>query len=244
MRAALISDIHGNFVALEAVLADIEQARPDLIVCLGDVIESGPQPREVLARLQAIGAQTILGNTDERVLHPQPYDPPTERARRSAEIEAWNVALLTPADRAFLASFQATITLELAPGTHLLCFHGSPRSNTEVILATTPESELDLMLAGCDALVLAGGHTHTQLLRRYRQQVIVNPGSVGLPFELRPGGDFRPPWAEYALVEAAPGGLRIDLRRVRLDVAAVVQAAHTSGMPHAASWAEAWERHP
>lgn len=242
MRAALLSDIHGNLVALDAVLADLERAQPDTIICLGDVVENGPQPREVLARLRDIGAHTVLGNTDERVLHPQPYDPPTERARRSATIEAWNVSLLTPEDRSFLASFRATVTLELAPGMTVLCFHGSPRSNTEVILATTPEHDLDLMLAGCEGLVLIGGHTHTQLLRRYRQQLIVNPGSVGMPFELRSGGDYRPPWAEYALVEASPAGLRIDLRRVALDVAAVVRAAHVSGMPHADTWSEAWLR--
>ncbi len=242
MRAAVISDIHGNLVALDTVLADIERARPDTIVCLGDVVEAGPQPREVLARLREIDAHTIMGNTDERVLHPQPYTPPTERARRSAEIEAWNVALLTPEDRAFLAGFRATLALELAPGSALLCFHGSPRSNTEVILATTPEHELDLMLAGCDALVLIGGHTHTQMLRRYRQQLIVNTGSVGMPFELGPGGDRRPPWAEYALIEAGPDGLRIDLRRVPLDVAAVIRAAQASGMPHAESWSEPWQR--
>ena len=240
MRIAVISDIHGNLVALDAVLADIDRSRPDALVCLGDVVESGPQPREVLARLRAIGSVNLMGNTDERVLSPRPYEPPNEHARRSAEIEAWCVGLLSDEDRALMRSFQATATLALDRTTSMLCFHGSPRSNVEVIRATTPEADLEPMLAGAGAQVLIGGHTHTQMLRRHREQLIVNTGSVGLPFELVLGGVRRPPWAEYAMVEARDGGLRVDLRRVPIDLVALARAAHASGMPHAAWWLELW----
>lgn len=240
MRIAVISDIHGNLVALDAVLADIDRSRPDALVCLGDVVESGPQPREVLARLRAIGSVNLMGNTDERVLSPQPYEPPNEHARRSAEIEAWCVGLLGAEDRALMRSFQATATLALDHSTRLLCFHGSPRSNTEVIRATTPEAELEPMLADAAAQVLIGGHTHTQMLRRHRTALIVNAGSVGLPFELIPGGVRRPPWAEYAMIEARDGGLRVDLRRVPIDLTALARAARASSMPHTEWWLELW----
>jgi predicted phosphodiesterase len=70
MRIAIISDIHGNMVALDAALADIESEHVDQIVCLGDVAEFGPHPREVLARLRALGCPVIMGNTDERLIDP------------------------------------------------------------------------------------------------------------------------------------------------------------------------------
>src|SRR5437763_1263968 len=102
----------------------------------------------------------------------------------------------------------------------LLCFHGSPRFFHDIIRSTTAEDDLAGMLAGFSATVMAGGHTHGQMLRRYRETIIVNPGSVGLPVERGPGADHarNPPWAEYALVSQENGVLRIELRRVPVDL--------------------------
>lgn len=91
--------------------------------------------------------------------------------------------------------------------------------------------------------MLAGGHTHTQMLRRYRDMLIVNPGSVGLPFEhTRVAGHTRnPPWAEYAVVSYVDGRLGVDLRRTPVDIRAVVRASLDSKMPHMGWWARDWE---
>ena len=98
------------------------------------------------------------------------------------------------------------------------------------------------MLAGYRATVMAGGHSHSQLLRRFGEATLINPGSVGQPIVLeRITGKVRhPAWAEYALVTWQAGNLRIDLRRTPYDTAEVIRTALTSGMPHAKWWVWGW----
>ena len=124
----------------------------------------------------------------------------------------------------------------------MLCFHGSPHSNTDSIVATTPEATLARLLGGVSATVLAGGHTHAPFMRRYQDAVLLNPGSVGFPYEVRDDWHGHPPWAEYAMVDWSAGRLSIELRRVPIDVAGVVQALLQSGMPHADWLAGMWRR--
>lgn len=101
----------------------------------------------------------------------------------------------------------------------LFLFHGTPRSHSEDLLATTPPDQVDEMLAGRRALVFAGGHTHIQMLRQHRGMLLVNVGSVGMPFReySSPAPPVVLPHAEYAIVEIAGGRIRVDLRRLELD---------------------------
>ncbi len=233
MRVALIADIHGNLAALEAVLAAPERDRPDRVVCLGDVASTGPQPRETVERLRALGCPVVMGNADDELLHPETIaldQSGDEQARRIAELDRWCAAQLTPADREYLAAFRPTVELSLGGGATLLCCHGSPRSYNDSIRADTPVDELERLLAGVAATVVAGRHTHQQFLRRHGGVTVINPGSVGL----------NPPWAEYALVGWERGELSVEFRRLPLDGAAVARAALESGMPHAAWWAGHW----
>jgi predicted phosphodiesterase len=241
MRVGLIADIHGNLVALDAVLADLERAQVDHVVCLGDVAW-GPQPRQTLERLRALSYPTIMGNTDDELFHLPSETPTDEGARVTLDIARWCAAQLSPADLAYLRTFQPILELSLGAEHTLLCFHGSPRSFHDIIRSTTAEDDLAGMLAGFSATVMAGGHTHEQMLRRYRETIIVNPGSVGLPVERGPGADQarNPPWAEYALVSQENGVLRIELRRVPVDVGTIVRAIRESGMPHADLYAQDW----
>jgi putative phosphoesterase len=242
MRVAVISDIHGNLPAFEAALADILIQQVDQIVCLGDVAAGGPQPREVIARLRDLNCPVVMGNADEWLLNPQPGEARDEDARRITAIELWGARQLASADLDYVRTFQATVEVQLGDGATLLCFHGSPRSNTDIIRATTPDKDLERMATGYDALVMAGGHTHAQMLRRYKDKIIINPGSVGMPYEAVPttGQVRNPPWAECANVNWSDGRLAIDLRRVPFDAAAVVQVALASGMPHAEWWTGDW----
>ena len=242
MQVALIADLHGNLVALEAVLGDLETQGAEQVVCLGDVAASGPQPRETLARLRALDCPVVMGNADAWLLHPQPVDAQDDNARRFEAIDVWCAAQLAPDDHDYVRSFRPTVEVSLGGGAALLAFHGSPRSNTDAILSTTSEEALERMLVGFNAAVMAGGHTHVPMLRRYRDALLVNPGSVGLPFEqpARTGRERNPPWAEYALVRWVNGGLGVELRRVPVDAGAVIQAARDSDMPHAAWWAADW----
>ena len=232
MKLALISDIHGNLTSFEAVLADLENRPADRIVCLGDVAAFGPQPRECLALLKSLDCPVVMGNTDEFLLDPvlTPEDDPQGFIE---QVELWGAAQLTPADREFLAVFQTTITVDLGGGLELLAFHGSPRSCREIVLATTPDEELEEIFAGSTAQVLAGGHTHTVLLRRFRDALLVNPGSVGLPHETLRAGDHvrNPPWAEYAVLSVEDRLPAVEFRRVPVDIGPIVAAVRESGMP-------------
>lgn len=242
MRIAIISDLHGNLVALEAVLAAIAREAVDQLLCLGDVALLGPQPRATIARLQATGCPVIMGNTDAWLLEPHFPATDDQDQRRHHDIARWTLEQLGDAERAFLRSFRPTLRLALGPAVTLLAFHGSPRSNTEIIRATTPDEALAAMLAGDDATIFVGGHTHEPLLRRWQDAIVLNPGSVGLPRETRraSGALHNPPWAEYALVSYSAGHLQIDLRRVPIDLQALEAATRASGMPHSDWWLAGW----
>ena len=241
MKIAIISDIHGNLVALEAALAEIDRIAPDQIICLGDVFVTGPQPRGALARVRALGCPVVMGNTDEWALHPQPFTIRSKADQMLYDVELWGAQQLTGDDQDFIRTFQPTIEVDLGYGRSLLCFHGSPRSNTEIIRATTLDDELTEKLGNNRAAIFAGGHTHVSLLRHFQNSLILNPGSVGLPFVMQPDGRrVNPAWAEYALVEAGNGRLDITLRRVPYDLDALREAVAQSNMPHANVYLADW----
>lgn len=226
MRVALISDLHANALALHAVLADARARGADQIICLGDVATLGPAPHEVLQVLREQQILCILGNHDEFLLDPQLIHRYAEAPFIVAAVEQCRSELNADELR-FLSTFARNHELSLSGGATLLLFHGSPRSHMEDLLATTPPEALAEALDGSHATVMAGGHTHIQMLRQHREILIVNPGSVGLPFrEYVQGG---PPTvlahAEYAIVSAEPGALGVELRRVSLSREALRKAA-------------------
>jgi predicted phosphodiesterase len=231
VRVALISDLHGNEAALDAVLADAARAGVDRIVCLGDTATLGPRPREVLGRLRALACDCIVGNHDEFLFNPELIHTYTE-APIVVEAVEWCRAKLSADDLAFVRSFKPGLELELGGGATLTLFHGSPRSHMEDLLATTPPDELDVLLDGRRATVLAGGHTHVQMLRQHRGMLLVNPGSVGLPFKEYVAGRAPTlmPHAEYAIVSAERGVVSVDLKRVAVDGAA--HRASLAGLDH------------
>ncbi|MBI3658967.1 metallophosphoesterase family protein [Candidatus Acetothermia bacterium] len=243
MRIAIISDIHGNLVSFETVLKEINREKPDQIVCLGDVAAFGPQPREAIVRLKSLNCPVVMGNADEELLNPPSTEATDENARRIAKMATWGAAQLSQSDLDFIRTFRPTVQISLDGKTHLLCFHGSPKSNREIIRSTTPDEELEKILSDFYVSIMAGGHTHTQMIRRFREAIVMNPGSVGLPYE-RPRAKkeeiLNPPWAEYAIINYEKEKLGIELRRVPVDIQAIRQAALQSTMPDAAEWAAGW----
>jgi predicted phosphodiesterase len=239
MRVGFISDIHGNLLALEAVLADLERHDFDQLVCLGDIC-FGPQVEECLARVRELDCPVILGNWDCWSIEGMPRaDDPV--GMMLYEIGDWWAERLSAADRQFVRSFQPTLELDLDDGLRMLCFHGSPRSFSDWIFATTSDDDLERMFEGREAAVLVGGHTHLQLIRRFGAAVIVNPGSVGQPFyQWWPKTIRVARWAEYGVIGVEDGRLEIDLRRVPFDVDALLEVFRESGMPHAQWWIDSW----
>jgi putative phosphoesterase len=242
MRIAIISDIHGNLVALKAVLEDISRQNVDKTVCLGDVAAFGPQPCETIKLLKDVGCPVVMGNTDAWLLNPEPMVERDADSRYVFEIENWAAEQLTSTDHDYLKSFQPTIRILLGDKKELLCYHGSPSSFNDVILASIPDHELTQMLSGSHAALMAGGHTHTPMLRRYEDMTLINPGSVGLPYEKELGSANvrNPAWAEYAVVDYLNSLLNLEFKRVRFDARQVVKAAFESGMPHANWWTQDW----
>ena len=240
MRIGLISDIHGNRLALDAVVAELERAEIDEIVCLGDVAV-GPQPGEALAGIRELGCPVVMGNWDACFLEGMPVAK-DEVGQKLVDTGEWWAQFLTPEDREFMRSFVPTLELDL-DGRKTVFFHGSPHSYDDWIFATTPDDALRAMLDGYMEPVLVGGHTHLQMIRRFEKSVLVNPGSVGLPFvEWWPRPVRIAPWAEYGILDSTGDRLAIELRRTNFDVEAFLALSRTSGMPHADWWADCWER--
>jgi putative phosphoesterase len=249
MRIAIISDIHGNFVSLETVLRVLDSEQIEDILCLGDVAATGPQPRQVVERLISRKIPVIMGNADAWLITPSPVAEEDENARRIVELNLWCRQQLTPTELKYISSFPPTQEVTLGHDLKMLCCHGSPQSNMDRILATTEIPNLQNMLSGVTAEVVACGHTHIQMLRRYMNQVIINPGSVGMPYDVIPGlpgvnpedGRMRnPPWAEYAIISTSNQGLEISIRRTPINLEAVIQAAFDSGMPNPKWWTRDW----
>ncbi|MCC6764805.1 MAG: metallophosphoesterase family protein [Deltaproteobacteria bacterium] len=232
MRIALISDLHGNEVALRAVLADADRVGCDEIICLGDVATLGPAPNAVIQLLRERTTRRILGNHDDFMLKRDLIHSYTETPIVVESVE-WCRARLSDDEVAFLRTFQASLAIPLDGQATLVLFHGTLRSHMEDLLATTPPEEVDEMLMGRRGTVMAGGHTHLQMTRQHRGVLIVNPGSVGLPFQEHPDGC--PPTllchAEYAMIEAANGAVAVQLRRVPVDRAAMAAAIAATDNP-------------
>ena len=232
MRLALLSDIHANLVALEAVIADARRIAVDEIVCLGDVATLGPEPRKVIALLQSLGCHAVAGNHESFLLHPELVAAYSD-APPVIDAIAWCRDALSREDLDYLASFVPTLEIPLDGAGSLFAFHGTPTSNTTDLLVTTTGAVLDGLLGATSASVVACGHTHLQMLRQHRGTLLVNPGSVGMPFKEFAGG--RTPTvlshAEYAVVEVEQGTVSVRLRRVAVDRGAMRRACQGWGTP-------------
>jgi predicted phosphodiesterase len=251
MRVAVLSDIHGNLVALEAVLADLATQGVEQVVCLGDITLSGPQPHECVALIRALGCPTTLGNCDETSVRLRNEGWTPERLRGYSIYSAWFVAIdrwsveaLTEEDAAWLAALPMTVTIPLAPGVELLCAHGSPQSFIHRLLPETPEERMAEMIGPVAARALASGHTHIPMLRRLGPLTVVNPGSVGLPLRTDASGALSNPadYAEYDILTWEAGALDWEARRIAVDAEAVYAAARASGMPHPDRYRGDWRQ--
>jgi predicted phosphodiesterase len=220
VTVAALCDIHGNLPALEAVLADPAFARAEAVVVGGDVA-AGPLPAEVLDRLVGLDVPVrwVRGNADREVVaafdrgdtdasvHP-PDDP-------AARADAFTAGRITRAHRDLMASFEDVVRFDGA----LFC-HGSPRDDDEIITALTPPARLAPMLEGVGEALVVCGHTHHQFELRAGEQRVVNAGSVGMPYEGRPG-------AFWLLVD----GSDAERRHTEIDVDAAAAALRASGFP-------------
>jgi predicted phosphodiesterase len=168
-RVAAIYDVHGNLPALEAVLADLQSVRPNLMVVGGDVV-AGPMPAEVLDRLAALGDSIcfVRDNADQEVVAAYddgPYADPTDVADPAERVAAYAASKIDREHRDLLASFTERLVVEVEGVGQVLFCHGSPRSDEEIVTAATPEGRLRGILTGVDQDLVVCGHTHAQFVR-------------------------------------------------------------------------------
>jgi predicted phosphodiesterase len=231
MRIALFSDIHGNAVALDAVLADIKkQGGVDEYWVLGDLVAIGPQPVAVLERLQALpNIRLTRGNTDLYIVTGE--RPPPSSADVMADLNrlpifeevtqtlAWTQgALAVTGWLPFLDGLPLEQRLTLPDGTRLLGVHASPGQDSGPgIRPDYPQHEIEERIAGCAADLLCVGHTHWPMNIQLGETRVVNLGSVSNP-------QTPDLCAWYALIEADGAGHRLEQRTVAYDRAAVIQA--------------------
>ncbi|MGW8393664.1 metallophosphoesterase family protein [Pseudoduganella sp. HUAS MS19] len=233
MRIAVMSDIHGNLWALDAVLADIARRNADVTVNLGDILSGPLLPAETAGRLMALGLPTIRGNHERQVLE---HDP----ARMGAS-DLWAHRHIAPAQRDWIASLPASMRLQ----DDVLMVHGTPGSDLVYWMETVDPAgqraatyaEVLERAGDAQASLILCGHTHVPrsvLLDDGR--LIVNPGSVGLqaydddlPYPHK--AENGTPHARYAIVERTAGGWAVEQYAVAYDWDAAAEVAQRHGRP-------------
>jgi len=233
-RIALLSDIHGNLPALDAVLADVAASGIEERYCLGDLIGYGPDPAGVVARVRDSHIPTVQGNYDDGVGNRRGqcgcyYI--TEQAKADgAASYAFTDAALSDADHRWLEALPNELRFESAEGLRVLLAHGSPRRINEYLMPDRPDAFLARLADEAGADVVCVGHVHLPYHRVVtggdgRSVHYVSVASVGKPKD----GDPRAGWSELLLGPAALVEVRV--HRVRYDVEAVVGAMLAAGLP-------------
>jgi len=228
MRVAALCDIHANLPALEAVLAEVREARVDRIVFGGDIVP-GPMMRETLERILTldIPAHFVHGNGELGML--AQIDAPDPSAvtywgttsgsplpEPLKEVVRWSAGQMLPDHARVMAIWPRTMRLEIPGVGKVLFCHATPHSETDAFTRLTPEEVLLPVFQGLDADVVVCGHTHMQFDRMIGGTRVVNAGSVGMPFGA--------PGAYWLLL--GPG---VELRRTAYDLqaaAARIRASH------------------
>jgi predicted phosphodiesterase len=226
MRVAVVSDIHGNLTAFEAVLADIRQASPDLVLHGGDLADGGSSPIEIVDRIRGLGWQGVMGNTDQMLVQPGSLE--DFAAHSSAPPTLWAaVRQIAVATRSTLGDERLAWLGEL-PRVKTLgglaLVHATPESCWRAPAAEATDAELEAMYAPLGQPTIAFGHTHRPSIRSIagRLKLLINTGSVGLPYD----GD---PRASYLILEESTPSIR----RVEYDVEKELKAFSSCGLPGA-----------
>lgn len=215
MKIAVISDIHGNMQALEAVLTDINKEKCEKIFCLGDLAMAGPEPQQTIEKIKELEGSGILeliqGNTDEMI---GDYEQFGESLKSKFPIMGKaledDVRIIPQDLREYLHDLQKQKKLKIE-GVKILLVHGSPRKNDENISPDLPIEQIEEMLEGTDADLIFCGHTHIPCgYQTNKKQTVVNDGSVGRPFT--PNAQ-----ACYAIAEFKDGNFDIKHKFIDYD---------------------------
>ena len=211
MKIAVLADIHANLPAFETVIDHVGRWAPDAVIVLGDVVNRGPRPadclRLVLERQRSRGWLLLRGNHEDYVIAH------ARHGYSGVEVELYRNSRWTyeQLDRQVTALQAWPFSLSLSPGgRELRAVHASMRHNRDGIYPETPDEQLQAQIGPRPPAAFVVGHTHKPLVRRLNGTLVVNAGSVGLPFD----GD---PRACYAQLEYGTGDWRAELVRLEYD---------------------------
>ena len=231
-RIALISDIHGNLTALDAVLADITSTGPEELYCLGDLVGYGPDPAGVIDRIRALAIPTIMGNYDSGVGERRGecgcYYATEQAKADGAASYAYTERLVDDEDAAWLAALPHELRFE-EDGLRVLLAHGSPRKINEYLLPDRTDDLLARLARDAHADVVCVGHVHIPYHRTLSGADgtvhYVSSGSVGKPKD----GDPRACWAELLIGDA--GEVSARFHRIAYDIDEVATEMRYAGLP-------------
>ena len=224
MRVAIVSDIHGNLTAFEAVLADLRETSPDFILHGGDLADAGASPVEIVDRIRDLGWPGIAGNTDEMLFD---HDSLTRFAAALPQLRSLFavVAEMADATRALLGDDRIAWLRSLPRIQNLdriALVHAGPADLWRAPASSASDADLQSTYGALHHPVVIYGHIHHPYVRELAGLTIANSGSVGLPYD----GDRR---ASYILLDDS----RPIIRRVEYDIDRELKALAASPLPHA-----------
>jgi len=228
MRLAVFSDIHGNILALNEVLADLMKQGCDAVYCLGDLVGYGPRPNEVIETIISSGIPTVMGNYDDGVGYERgdcgcAYTTDVEKENGHVSIQ-WTTEKVTHENKRRLRQLHDKIELQVS-GKKVLLVHGSPRRINEYLYEDRPEKSIQRLLGTVNADIMVCGHTHKPYHRIVDGVHIINDGSVGKPKD----GDNR---ACYAIIDISET-VSVEFRRVPYPIEEVARGIIQYGLPGA-----------
>jgi putative phosphoesterase len=232
LRIAILSDIHGNAHALDRCLDDLaSRGGADVVVAAGDLCLDGPRPKQVLKRLEAVGARCLRGNTDRFVGTADLAQLDDEDARGVS----WVRERIGDDWTRRLGELPFSIAFGDGEDGLLVC-HANPTSDDEHVWPDAYDDTLERLFDGVVQRTIAFGHLHLPYVRVWRGRTLVNVASAGLPKD----GD---PHAHYAILTWRSGGWEVQSRHVRFDVEKVVRQLRKSGIPDADARIATLRRH-
>ncbi|MBR1423937.1 metallophosphoesterase family protein [bacterium] len=225
MKVAVLSDIHANVQALEAVMGDAVEQGCEHVFCLGDLALAGPQPKEVVEYVMSQPTWTVIqGNTDKMIANygQEIMEFLEEHAPVMANAIADDMKVLDDSHRAFLANLPPQLSLDV-DGCSVLLVHGSPRRNDEDILPEMPLEEIEEIISGVGEKLILCGHTHIPCgYQTNSGQTVVNVGSVGRPLTEKPR-------ACYAIIDFENGSFEVRHRFITYDNKAAAEIMSQRG---------------
>lgn len=227
MKIAFISDIHGNAVALEAVLDDVRTKNIDKIIVLGDIAFRGPEPKRALELVRELDTSVIKGNADEWLVRGISRGEVPDKVLEIMKVEQeWASGKLSREEIDYLKNLPIELTDEITDHLKIHAFHATPDSLFKQVRPSDEDEMIESSLVtDATADIILYGHIHLPYVRFLNGKCIANLGSVGLPFDGKNA-------ASYLIIEAESERFSIQIQRVPYDVDKVIHQLKEVNYPN------------